>query len=74
MDRQLAERMVGAACLLAVLVLVVPSILDGNQEPGKYRSGARELLEVHLISARTRLVWTTKSRVPPVPQLREYAD
>ena len=33
MDRQLAERMVGAACLLAVLVLVVPSILDGNQEP-----------------------------------------
>jgi DedD protein len=32
MDRQLAERMVGAACLLAVLVLVVPAILDGNPE------------------------------------------
>ena len=30
MDRQLAERMVGAACLLAVLVLVVPAILDGS--------------------------------------------
>jgi DedD protein len=34
MDRQLAERMVGAACLLAVLVLVVPAILDGNPDPG----------------------------------------
>lgn len=34
MDRQLAERMVGAACLLAVLVLVVPAILDGNPESG----------------------------------------
>ena len=34
MDRQLAERMVGAACLLAVLVLVVPAILDGNPDSG----------------------------------------
>jgi len=32
MDRQLAQRMVGAACLLAVLVLVVPAILDGNPD------------------------------------------
>jgi len=34
MDRQLAERMVGAACLLAVLVLVVPAILDGDPDSG----------------------------------------
>jgi len=34
MDRQLAERMIGAACLLAVLVLVVPAILDGNPDSG----------------------------------------
>lgn len=30
MDRQLAERMVGAAVLLGVLVLVVPAVLDGG--------------------------------------------
>jgi len=34
MDRQLAQRMVGAACLLAVLVLVVPAILDGDPDSG----------------------------------------
>jgi DedD protein len=69
MDRQLAERMVGAACLLAVLVLVVPSILDGNQEPG------RTVPEPVLPDApdlRTHtLSLDSEVRVPPVPQPRE---
>ena len=53
MDRQLAERMVGAACLLAVLVLVVPAILDGNPDSGAtitHPSGEAELdLRKHTI-------------------------
>lgn len=69
MDRQLAERMVGAACLLAVLVLVVPSILDGNQQlevPG-LESVPSEVpnLRTHTLSL------NNDERVPPVPQLRD---
>lgn len=69
MDRQLAERMVGAACLLAVLVLVVPSILDGNQEPE--RTGPEpELLDVPDQRTHT-LILDNAARVPPVPQPRD---
>lgn len=67
MDRQLAERMVGAACLLAVLVLVVPSILDGNQRTGK---AAPESVSTELPDLRTHtLSLNNAERVPPVPQL-----
>ncbi len=69
MDRQLAERMVGAACLLAVLVLVVPSILDGNQEP-ESTGPEPELLEVPDQRTHT-LILDNAARVPPVPQLRD---
>ncbi|MEZ5561363.1 MAG: SPOR domain-containing protein [Gammaproteobacteria bacterium] len=69
MDRQLAERMVGAACLLAVLVLVVPSILDGNQEPG---SADPEPVSAEVPDLRTHtLTLDSAARVPPVPQLRD---
>ena len=69
MDRQLAERMVGAACLLAVLVLVVPSILDGNQEPG---STGPEAVLPDAPDLRTHtLSLDSEARVPPVPQPRE---
>jgi cell division septation protein DedD len=69
MDRQLAERMVGAACLLAVLVMVVPSILDGNQEPE--RTGPEPVLpEVPDVRTHT-LILDDAERVPPVPQPRD---
>lgn len=69
MDRQLAERMVGAACLLAVLVLVVPSILDGNQPP---EDSGSELLQSAAPDLRTHtLTLESAGRVPPVPQLRD---
>lgn len=69
MDRQLAERMVGAACLLAVLVLVVPSILDGNQQP---ESTASEPLLSEAPDLRTHtLNLDSVGRVPPVPQRRD---
>lgn len=69
MDRQLAERMVGAACLLLVVVLVVPSILDGNRRPeqgpapGPQDAGSLDL-RTHTIS----LDGTERS--PPVPKAR----
>jgi cell division septation protein DedD len=69
MDRQLAERMVGAACLLAVLVLVVPSILDGNQEPG--RTGPEPVLPDAPDLRTHTLSLDSEVRVPPVPQPRE---
>jgi cell division septation protein DedD len=69
MDRQLAERMVGAACLLAVLVLVVPSILDGNQEPAS-TPPEPELLDVPDQRTHT-LILDNAARVPPVPQPRD---
>jgi DedD protein len=69
MDRQLAERMVGAACLLAVLVLVVPSILDGNQQP---EDSGSELLQSAAPDLRTHtLTLDSAGRVPPVPRLRD---
>lgn len=67
MDRQLAERMVGAACLLLVVVLVVPSILDGNRRSESVPArpdDARSLdLRTHTIS----LDGTERS--PPVPRV-----
>jgi cell division septation protein DedD len=66
MDRQLAERMVGAACLLAVLVLVVPSILDGNQESGSTLSEP-PTAEVPDLRTHT-LSLNDAARLPPVPQ------
>ena len=69
MDRQLAERMVGAACLLAVLVLIVPSILDGNQEP---ESSSPEPVLSEVPDQRTHtLILDDAARVPPVPQPRD---
>lgn len=69
MDRQLAERMVGAACLLAVLVLVVPSILDGNQEPES--TGPEPGLSEVPDQRRHTLILNPAARVPPVPQSRD---
>lgn len=68
MDRQLAERMVGAACLLAVLVLVVPSILDGDQQPGR-TDPEPVLSDVPDLRTYT-LSLDSAERVPPVPQPR----
>lgn len=68
MDRQLAERMVGAACLLAVLVLVVPSILDGNQQQGSTEPQP-VLSDVPDLRTYT-LSRDSAERVPPVPRPR----
>lgn len=67
MDRQLAERMVGAACLLAVLVLVVPAVLDGNQEPAS--TGPEPVLPEVRDLRRHTLSLDSEERVPPVPVL-----
>lgn len=69
MDRQLTERMVGAACLLAVLVLVVPSILDGNQQ--SERAGPEPVLAETPDLRTHTLSLNNAERVPPVPQLRD---
>jgi len=65
MDRQLAERMVGAACLLAVLVLVVPAILDGDPDSGATitHPPVEESLDL-----RTHTIRLDRAeRAPPVP-------
>jgi len=65
MDRQLAQRMVGAACLLAVLVLVVPAILDGNpdSEAVVTRPAVDESLDLRTHTIRL----DGEEREPPVP-------
>ncbi|MBL8201813.1 MAG: SPOR domain-containing protein [Chromatiales bacterium] len=65
MDRQLAERMVGAACLLAVLVLVVPAILDGNPDSGTTITHPAVEEELDLRTHTIRL--DGSRREPPVP-------
>jgi DedD protein len=65
MDRQLAERMVGAACLLAVLVLVVPAILDGNPDSGSSITHPSVREELDLRTHTIRL--DGAEREPPVP-------
>jgi len=71
MDRQLAERMVGAACLLAVLVLVVPAILDGNPDSGATMTHppAEESLDLRTHTIRL----DSAEREPPVPEPRQVA-
>ncbi|MEQ1800556.1 MAG: SPOR domain-containing protein [Gammaproteobacteria bacterium] len=65
MDRQLAERMVGAACLLAVLVLVVPAILDGNPDSGATITHPAVEEAIDLRTHTIRL--DGAEREPPVP-------
>jgi DedD protein len=69
MDRQLAERMVGAACLLAVLVLVIPAILDGNPDSGATitHPPAEEALNLRTHTLRL----DSAEREPPVPTPRQ---
>ncbi|MDH5255732.1 MAG: SPOR domain-containing protein [Gammaproteobacteria bacterium] len=68
MDRQLAERMVGAACLLAVLVLVVPAILDGNPDSGATITHPAVEEELDLRTHTIRLDGSESE--PPVPTPR----
>ena len=71
MDRQLAERMVGAACLLAVLVLVVPAILDGNPDSGA--TIAHPPVE-QALNLRTHTIRLDRAeRDPPVPTAGQVA-
>jgi DedD protein len=65
MDRQLAQRMVGAACLLAVLVLVVPAILDGDPDSDATitRPAADDSLDLRTHTIRL----DGGEREPPVP-------
>ncbi len=72
MDRQLAERMVGAACLLAILVLVVPAVLDGNGDPEPGRLAPTGETSVDLRTHTIRL--QTGDREPPVPVPRVAPD
>ncbi|MDH4023581.1 MAG: SPOR domain-containing protein [Gammaproteobacteria bacterium] len=65
MDRQLAQRMVGAACLLAVLVLVVPAILDGNPDSDAIISRPAVDDAMDLRTHTIRL--DGEDREPPVP-------
>ena len=65
MDRQLAERMVGAACLLAVLVLIVPAILDGNPDSGATITHPAVEEELALRTHTLRL--DPAARAPPLP-------
>lgn len=72
MDRQLAERMVGAACLLAVLVLVVPAILDGNPDSGATITHPAVKEELDLRTHTIRL--DGAEREPPVPMPLQAGD
>lgn len=71
MDRQLAQRMVGAACLLALLVLVVPAILDGNPDSGATITHPTVDDSIDLRTHTIRL--DGESREPPVPTSRQAA-
>jgi DedD protein len=75
MDRQLAQRMIGAACLLAVLVLVVPAILDGNPDSDAIISRPAVDDAMDLRTHTIRL--DGEEREPPVPtplQVAPVAD
>jgi cell division septation protein DedD len=71
MDRQLTERMIGAALLLGALVVVVPMILDGGGQPARMVAKPdREPIDlrthtIHLDGA---------ERAPPVPRARVVPD
>lgn len=69
MDRQLAQRMVGAACLLAVLVLIVPAILDGNPESGA--KVTHPVLDDSLDLRTHTIRLDGEERLPPVPTAAE---
>jgi DedD protein len=71
MDRQLAERMVGAACLLAVLVLVVPVILDGDPDSGATMTHPPLDESTGLRTHTIRL--DSAAREPPVPTAGQVA-
>lgn len=60
--------MVGAACLLLVVVLVVPSILDGNRRPEVAPAGPGETADLDLRTHTISLDGAQRS--PPVPQAR----
>jgi DedD protein len=70
MDRQLAERMVGAAVLLTVLVLVVPALLDGGGEEPSGRADAPLPAVLEVAPVRTIRIEGQDDRGPPVPEAR----
>lgn len=70
MDRQLAERMVGAAVLLTVLVLVVPALLDGGGEEPYGRADAPLPAVLEVAPTRTIRIEGQDDRGPPVPEAR----
>jgi DedD protein len=70
MDRQLAERMVGAAVLLTVLVLVVPALLDGGRDEPSGRADAPLPPVLESAPIRTIRIEGQDDRGPPVPEAR----
>lgn len=74
MDRQLAERMVGAACLLAILVLVVPAVLDGNGDPEPGRLAPSGESSVDLRTHTIRLQEGDREPPVPVPKLPPHSS
>jgi DedD protein len=73
MDRQLAERMVGAAVLLTVLVLVVPALLDGGRDEPSGVADAPLPPVLESVPIRTIRIESQDGRGPPVPEARAPA-
>jgi DedD protein len=67
MERQLLERMIGAAVLIIALIVVVPAILDGNG-PAEFRSGGGTGQDMESGDVRTQTVRLneTGAVAPPV--------
>ncbi len=72
MDRQLLERMVGAAVLIVALVLVVPAILDGPKRTAQREPGGAELADTPMRTVTIRPA-AAPSR-PPVPTPRPAGE
>ena len=66
MDRALKERIIGAAVLVVIVVLVVPVFLDGPPESGEIVS-ERVPLPGQAVEGETRTVVLERDRDEPVP-------
>jgi DedD protein len=70
MDRALLERMVGAVVLVLIFVLIVPALLDGQQDDGTSQTGSRTTDS----GRRTEVIVLNSAEQIPVPDIRQLPE
>jgi DedD protein len=70
MDRALLERMVGAVVLVLIFVLIVPALLDGQQDDGTSQTGSRTTDS----GRRTEVIVLNSAEQIPVPVIRQPSE